>query len=298
MKASRPTKSTVSGRVYLSLRSKARRERRTTDELLQLYALEGFLDRLASSRHAAKLVLKGGLLLTAYDIRRPTRDVDLQGRRLTNDNETVLRLIKDVAAIDLPDGLVFSGNAATAETIRDGDEYSGVRVTLHCSLATARVVFHVDVNVGDPIWPGPQRVTLPRLLGGQVVLSGYPLPMVLAEKIVTAIQRGTANTRWRDFADIYLLSGRHSVAGNNLRQALVEVSRFRKAELAPLGRVLDGFDSLAQSRWAIWRRKLKVDDRLPANFAEVLTADGLFADPAINNLVGGKAWDKEARVWT
>jgi hypothetical protein len=225
--------------------------------------------------------------------------VDLQGRRVANDNETVLRLVKEVAAIDLPDGLAFVADAAMVETIRDGteDEYCGARVTLQCCLATAKVVFHVDVNVGDPIWPAPRAVTLPRLLGGQVELAGYPLPMVLAEKIVTAVQRGTSNTRWRDFADIYLLSCRHPVTGTDLRRALIEVSRFRKADLAPLAVVLDGLDALGQSRWAVWRRKLKIEDRLPARFAEVLAADSRFADPVINNLVGDGAWDCGALLW-
>jgi hypothetical protein len=69
-------------------------------------------------------------------------------------------------------------------------------------LSVARLTFHVDVNVGDPIWPAPQLVTLPRLLEGHITLAGYPLSMVFAERVLTAVQRGPANTRWRDFADV------------------------------------------------------------------------------------------------
>jgi hypothetical protein len=58
----------------------------------------------------------------------------------------------------------------------------------------------VDVNFGDPIWPEPELVVMPRLLGGELVLRGYPLVMIYAEKLVTSLQRGAANTRWRDFA--------------------------------------------------------------------------------------------------
>ena len=50
---------------------------------------------------------------------------------------------------------------------------------------------------------GPDEVVLPKLLGGEIRLLGYPMTMVLAEKAVTALQRATANTRWRDFGDIY-----------------------------------------------------------------------------------------------
>jgi hypothetical protein len=64
-----------------------------------------------------------------------------------------------------------------------------------CTLATARLRFHVDVDVGDPVWPVPGLVDVPRLLGGVITVTGFPLSMVLAEKIVTALQRGSVNTR-------------------------------------------------------------------------------------------------------
>jgi Nucleotidyl transferase AbiEii toxin, Type IV TA system len=68
---------TPSGDAYLDLQNQARRTRRQTQELLQLYVLEGFLARLAASAMRERLVLKGGILLAAFGSRRPTRDVDL-----------------------------------------------------------------------------------------------------------------------------------------------------------------------------------------------------------------------------
>lgn len=126
---------------------------------------------------------------------------------MPNDVEHVLQLVRTIAAVPADDGLVLNTQEATAEPIRDEELYGGIRVTLTGQLASAQLRFHVDVNIGDPIWPPPQPVTLPRLLEGQIELVGYPLPMVYAEKLVTAIRRGTANTRWRDFADVYLPSG-------------------------------------------------------------------------------------------
>jgi hypothetical protein len=55
-----------------------------------------------------------------------------------------------------------------------------------------------------------------RILGGEIVVRGYPLAMVHAEKIVTAISRGTTSTRWRDFADMYLLARHHAADGAEL----------------------------------------------------------------------------------
>ncbi len=48
-------------------------------ELIQLYALEGFLDRLSGSIYMNQLVLQGGVMLAAFGERRPARDVDLAG---------------------------------------------------------------------------------------------------------------------------------------------------------------------------------------------------------------------------
>ena len=95
-----------------------------------MYALEGFLDRLSSSQKADDLVLKGGVLLAAYDTRRPTRDIDPQATHLAGDVETILALVRDIAALHKDDGLVYDAVSATAEVIRDEEAYSGVRVGL------------------------------------------------------------------------------------------------------------------------------------------------------------------------
>lgn len=213
------------------------------DELLTLYTLEGFLTRLAGSAHSTTLVLKGGLLLAAYDTRRPTRDADFAGQRLTNQVEGITTLVRDIAAIRVEDGLRFDADSARGETIREEDLYSGVRVHLSCRLASALTHLKVDVNVGDPITPAPQHVHVPRLLdqGDTIDLVGYPLPMVHAEKIVTAIQRGVVNTRWRDFADIYLLCHHQPVDAAALREALGAVAGHRGTELQPLTTVLAGY---------------------------------------------------------
>ena len=195
---SQVTRGTPSGDAYLDLQKEARRTGRPTQELLQLYVLEGFLARLAVSDVRASFVFKGGVLLAAFDSRRSTKDVDLAALGVVSDTATVLGLVRRVVAL-VPaddDGIEFVPDSATAEVIRDEDDYSGVRVHIDARLASAKLPFHVDVNVGDPIWPSPTTVAVPRLRGGEPIeLPGYPMHMVHAEKIVTAIQRGTANTR-------------------------------------------------------------------------------------------------------
>ena len=209
---SRVKRGTRAGSVYLDLQKLARRDRRPTDELIDFYTLECFLDRLTRSGYSQQFVLKGGVLLAAFGERRPTRDIDLQASTIAAEAANVLLAIRTIAELELDDGLRFHAAGATAEPIRDEGPYTGFRVSMLASLATANSHFHVDVNFGDPITPAPQQIRIPRLLTGEISLRGHPLSMVYAEKIVTAITRGTANTRWRDFADIYLLTRSQPVA--------------------------------------------------------------------------------------
>ncbi|TCC36277.1 nucleotidyl transferase AbiEii/AbiGii toxin family protein [Kribbella speibonae] len=296
---SRISRGTPAGDAYLDLKNQAQRTGRTTQELLQLYVLEGFLARLAASDLRDSFVLKGGVLLAAFDTRRPTKDVDLAGIKLVNSTETVLDLVQTVLRVSVADddGIVFFPETATAGVIRDEEQYSGVRVHAEAQLASARLTFHVDVNVGDPIWPEPATVAVPRLRGGEPIrLSGYPMHMVHAEKIVTAVQRGIANTRWRDFGDIWTLARRHPIAGSDLQRAILEVAKARGVALAPLAEVLDGYPEFAQTKWAAWRRRIGAD-HLPEQFVEVLDGVLRFADQPLRAEVNELAWDPDTGSW-
>lgn len=242
-------------------------------------------------------MLKGGALLAAFGQRRPTRDVDLQAQALTNDAETVSGLVAGIAGIEIGDGVEFDAGTATAQVIRDEDAYTGVRVSMTATLLPARHRLHVDVNVGDPISPPPDEVRLPRLLGGEITVRGYPLEIVHAEKIVTAVARGTVNTRWRDFMDVVGLAARHPVDGGVLVASVREVALHRGVVLAPLAEILDGYGDLGQQRWAAWRRKQQLEDRVPEPFADIVAAFILFADPAVSGDAVGRRWDPSARVW-
>lgn len=248
------TRATAGGRAYLALQAQARRDKRPTSELFVLYILESFLRRLAGSEHRECLVLKGGVLLAALGDRRATRDLDFQGQQISNDEADVARLICGIAALPADDGVVFDTDTATTEVIREEGGYTGIRVRMAAQLDRAREAFAVDLSVGDPIEPGPQTISMPTLLGAAPLsLLGYPLEMVLAEKTVTALERGTVNTRWRDFADMWILSRRQQCSGDDFQAALHAVAEHRGAELEPLLPALDGMPDLVQRKWSTWR---------------------------------------------
>jgi len=284
---------------YRELQILARNTGRSTQDLLTLYVLEGFLSRVAGSPHKEMFVLKGGVLLAALDARRPTRDIDFAGVNLDNDVEHVLKLCHDIASDYQDDGLVFDVATASAVTIRDEDEYSGVRVSMSARIHTAQIQFHIDINVGDPIVPRAEEVKVPRMLDDSkhIMLLGYPISMVLAEKIVTAVQRGTASTRWRDFGDLYELSRRHSISLNELKTSVNAVAQHRVVELTTLAEGLSGFAEMGQTKFENWRHKQDLLE-LPEIFGDLLQAIYIFTDPVIDGRARANTlWDPFTFVW-
>lgn len=297
----RPTRATVSGRAYLDLQNRARAEGRGTQELLTLDVVERWLARLSVSPYRDRFVLKGGMLLAAFDARRPTADADILARQLSNDQDTVLAHVVEIARQPLPDdGVEFRTGTVTARVIRDDELYSGVRIAMDCAIATAIVKLRLDVNFGDPITPGPQEVELPALRPDEppVRVLGYSIETVLAEKIATAIALGPANTRVRDYVDIYTITGGQSVTHAAARTALVETAKYRGTPIAALSAVIGNLISLRAKSYAAYRSGLGPDGRhLPAEFETVVREVVAFADGLVGQTDGWSVWSPATRRW-
>lgn len=294
-----PQRGTPAGDATIAIRSLARQTGGDVQELMTLYALEGLLSRIACSEYRDDFVLKGGVLLAAYAARRPTKDIDLQATRLADDPEEVAERVRAIAELEVVDGLVFDPVTVTAMTIREEDEYAGVRVKLTAMLGTARLTIGMDVNFGDPIWPAPRLIELPRVVSLElppVTLLGYPLSMVLAEKVVTAIDRGVANTRWRDFADVYALTRLHSVDAAEWRTSLETVAEYRNVRLTTLLPALAPMGARAQQKWRAWRTRSHREGELPEAFVDVLAAVAAFADPVLSVSSAG-SWNPTTGLW-
>lgn len=294
---SRPGRGTIAGRVYLDLQARARREARPTDELLVLYVLERFLFRVASSTHRSRLILKGGMLLAAMEERRPTRDVDLLARAVDNDVKAVSDLVRDVLAVPVDDGVVYYVGEMRAETTRDLDPYPGVRLVVPATVQRARQPLRIDVNIGDPVTPEPVEVSYPTLLGKPFTLLGYPLETVLAEKIVTMIDRGDATTRERDFADVVILTKRHEIDARSLRTAIDATAEHRKSMLRPLGDVLVTLGGDRQADWSRFLARAGLAASVPVSFADAIAAVSEFADPILTGAVIDGSWLPDAGRW-
>lgn len=293
----RPRRDTTAGRVYLDLQALARREGRPTDELLTLYVLERFLFRLARSENRSRLVLKGGMLLATFDHRRPTADVDLLARAIPNDIDGISDLIRELLAVEIDDGVVFEPEGLRALVIRDADPYTGVRITVPAHVARAQIPLRVDVNVGDPVTPAPIEVSYPALLAQPFALVGYPLATVLAEKIVTMVDRGDATTRERDFADVAILSNHHRVDASELAAAIAATAAHRQSEIRPLRSVLVMLADERQGDWERFARRAGLDGELPSSYGEVIEMVVEFADPILGGSLEAGEWDPASRSW-
>jgi hypothetical protein len=130
-----------------------------------------------------------------------------------------------------------------------------------------------------------------------ISLRGYPMEMVLAEKTITALQLGIASTRWRDFGDIYHLTGQYHLTARAVGAAFEAVAAYRTTELTALAVELDGYAEVAQSKWFAWRSRHDLTDRLPGPFQDVLDAVTAFADPILTNTLTVFEWDPATRSW-
>jgi Nucleotidyl transferase AbiEii toxin, Type IV TA system len=280
-------------RAYLDLQRLAREQGRNTQQLFELYVHERFLARLAESRFTEKLVLKGGMLLAALDVRRATRDADMLVRGLAGDESTLRSVVEEIAAIPMTDGVSFDTSAISISRIREGAAYEGVRIALPTSLGGAELGLRLDLSFGDPV--EPLRIAYPTLLGdSEFPLLGYPLESVIAEKADTMMFLGDANTRDRDYADIYLLSQIHHIEAGPLRRALHRVTAHRQHELRPLGPLLETLRESRQQPWEAFRARVGLPG-LPERFADVVAVvveliDGVQGD-------GVFRWDPAKQQW-
>ena len=179
--------------------------------LLTRYALERLLYRISQTRHRERFVLKGAMLMTAWfdDPHRPTRDLDLLGYGEPSP-EAMLRAFGEILAVKNDDGLTFDTSALRADPIREATEYGGLRLRTTATLASARIPVLVDIGFGDAAEPAPEEIELPVLLDFPAPkLRAYARETVIAEKFHAMTEFGRANSRMKDYYDVWLLARTH-----------------------------------------------------------------------------------------
>lgn len=199
----------VAASVLAKLRNHAKASGVPLQQVLQHYAIERFLYRISKSAHAQSVVLKGALLLKTIDIpsARPTMDIDMlrQGRA---DEASLRALVRDCMLLEVePDGLAFLADSLVAETITKDSEYQGTRLLLDARMDNVRLRIQIDFGVGDVMVPGPRLIEYPAVLEGDTIqLLAYPIESAIAEKLQAMVSLGDANSRMKDFYDVWICS--------------------------------------------------------------------------------------------
>lgn len=203
--------------------------------LLRSYAMERFLARLAQSAYHEKVILKGGALVAAMlgHAHRSTMDMDATLQQYPLSVNEAKRIINEIAGIVMDDGMTFA--VLSIGTIMETAEYSGVRVMLEATLEETRIPLKLDFSTGDVITPKEVLFSYPMMFdSGTIPIFAYNLETLLAEKLETVLARGTANTRMRDFYDVYALNAAYAstIHKKTLKAAFTKTCEIRGS--APL----------------------------------------------------------------
>jgi Domain of unknown function (DUF1814). len=174
--------------------------------LIRAYIMERFLERISLSEYKNNFVLKGGMLISSMvglDI-RSTMDIDGTIQNMPLTIETARQTVENITAIPLEDNTVFS--IISIGNIMEEAEYGGVRVNLEAQIDKMKTPLKIDISTGDVITPRKIEYRYKLMFEDRMIaVWAYNLETILAEKMDSIIRKGTANTRLRDFYDLYLL---------------------------------------------------------------------------------------------
>ena len=285
----------VGASVRQRLLNQSRAQGRPFQELLQYFAMERFLYRLAKSPFADRFVLKGALLLTAWraPFSRPTMDIDLAGRT-SNDLDHIADLVSAVCGVAAePDGIEFNRASIEVSRIKEDADYEGVRVRFHGTLAKARIPMQIDIGFGDVIVPAPTEVEYPTLLDFPApMLQAYPKETVIAEKLEALTKLGLLNSRMKDYYDLALLSRMYPFEGEHLIEAIVATFRHRgtRIEADPLG-LTDAFynDPARAVQWRAFVRRSRFTEE-PSDLEMLVAKVRRFAFPILAAAAGERSF--------
>lgn len=274
------------------------REQLDFQYVLTRYGIERLLYRLSRSPFSDRFVLKGAMLFVAWEgwSPRPTRDVDLLGRGEHNADQ-LRSVFEAICRLEVePDGLVFHPDTVKVADIREDQAYGGQRVQLRASLGLARIDVQVDIGYGDAVLPPPTRLTFPTLLDLPApTILAYPRETVVAEKYHALVTFGLANSRMKDFYDLWALARRFTFEGATLARAIESTFRRRQTPLPtsePLALTRDFYgDPIKRAMWQAFlaRNRLNASDLQLDQVTELLRE---FLLPPALAVVQGVAFDQ------
>ena len=188
------------------IRSFAEKKNLKSQEVLQIYFFERFLERLSKSKYKNNFVIKGGFLISSLIgiENRTTMDMDTTIKGIALKEEKIKEIVQEIININVDDGILFE--IKDISYIREEDEYENFRVSLIANVGKTKNPMKLDLTTGDAITPREIEYTYPCIFSKEdIKIMAYPLETILAEKYETIIRRNITTTRMRDFYDLYTL---------------------------------------------------------------------------------------------
>lgn len=265
------------------------------DLVLTQYGIERLLYRLSQSRYAERFLLKGAMLFRIWteNSHRPTRDLDLLGTGPAEAGELVT-IFREICRTPVePDGLEFLEESVKAGPIREEAIYGGIRVNLEARLGNIRIHVQTDVGFGDAVTPAPLDVEFPGLLDFPTPrLRTYPIYTVVAEKLEAMVLLGEANSRMKDFYDLWFLSRNFEFDGDTLVLAIGATFTRRKTQLSPAlpSGLHDEFATMKIIQWSAFQRKNHLGEN---PMLEVIRAIRQFIEPPLQAAFHGNRMDSK-----
>ena len=222
--------------------------------LIRNFIMERFLERIALSQYRNNFILKGGMLVAAVvglDT-RANMDIDTTVKSLNLDKENATKIIEDIIAVEIPDGVQFRITKVT--DIMEEHDYPGIRFMLEATLDKMRQAIKIDISTGDIITPRAVEYSYQLMFEDRAIsLWTYNLETLLAEKLETIMARGTANTRMRDFYDIHVISQQEFFDKEVLKKAFLATSEKRDTtvQIPDFRNILSSVESdeVMKSQW-------------------------------------------------
>lgn len=277
-------------------------------EVLTYYALERTIYRLSKSDYVSNFVIKGGIYLYAIHDKnyvRATTDIDMMAQRITNDAEKMKDIFIEILSADTDDAIKYDFNTLDVHNITEFKEYHGLNVSVVALLDRTRIPVAIDIGYNDIIVPDKVRMTYPTILDMDAPeIYAYSLESVIAEKLEAIVSNGLANSRYKDFYDIYVLSRDHSFNESELAIAIKETFDHRKTELPEnITAFTEEFygDPMHESRWTAFLKRKKVEK--PLSLKQIIIEDSKFISPLILKILYGTVskegcWDIENSTWS
>lgn len=270
----------IGASVRARLLNRARVDKVDFNLLYTRYALERLLYRLSVSAWTNEFLLKGALLFDLWfdQPQRPTRDIDLLGFGPAG-MDHLTTVFQEICAQVGDDGIEYDPASVRAAEIRKDANYKGLRITLLGTLDGARCSIQVDVGYGDAVTPAADSVLFPVLLEDmpRPALRAYPVYTVIAEKYQAMVSLGMANTRMKDYFDLWILA-RHATIDRAILSQAIEATFERRATPVPIDTPLGlsavfAADPARQQQWNAFLSKNKL--KAPELLAVVVLLQGL-----------------------